>query len=294
MAHIVLLKEKTIADLLSNQQKQDVYCFTETQTLESALKELSQRKILSAPVKQNGGFGGMISMMDIATYVAFASFFKTEQPPTKEEFSKYTKLDAPVSALAGMGSEESTRSWEADESASIFSLLEPFQKGVHRVLVKTGDKHVVVSQSDVVSFINANSQFTGDFFQRSLDTVINRKLVTVTADKSALHAFQKMQQEGISAIPVVDGDGKIVGQISASDLRGITTEKLPEVLGTVKDFEESHFGARAPTTVNESGTIGDAMVQCIAGRLHRVWVVNGDGKAVGVVTLSDLLKQFSE
>ena len=49
-----------------------------------------------------------------------------------------------------------------------------------------------------------------------------------------------MKKEGVSALAVVDPSGKLVGNFSASDLKGLFRQRLPDFLKSVEQFLKDH------------------------------------------------------
>ncbi|KAG5456308.1 MAG: hypothetical protein BJ554DRAFT_3988 [Olpidium bornovanus] len=61
-------------------------------------------------------------------------------------------------------------------------------------------------------------------------------LVCAVEDETALAAFTKMSRADLLALPILDSHGKIVGNLSASDLRGKTGANLEMFNLPVRDF----------------------------------------------------------
>ena len=47
-----------------------------------------------------------------------------------------------------------------------------------------------------------------------------RKVVTIVETESAIHAFVKMKNEGVSSIGIVNEEGRLTNTLSPSDLKG--------------------------------------------------------------------------
>jgi hypothetical protein len=60
--------------------------------------------------------------------------------------------------------------------------------------------------------------------------------VTINWKERALDGFMKIQRNFISAVAIVDDDGKLIGTLSASDLRGIDGHRLKLMLLPALDF----------------------------------------------------------
>jgi CBS domain-containing protein len=114
----------------------------------------------------------------------------------------------------------------------------------------------------------------------------------------------RLREQHVSAFPVVDLDGKVIGMVSEADL--LPKEALE---GTVPSVLHSLGGSREQsriTAVNAADlmtkpavTIGpDAPVTHAARlmytrRVKRLPVTNDDGRLIGIVTRSDVLSVYS-
>jgi CBS domain-containing protein len=63
---------------------------------------------------------------------------------------------------------------------------------------------------------------------------IRRDLVTVPVDADVHVALREMRQAGIRRVPVVDGNGKLVGILSLDDVIRHIAKQLNEVAETVR------------------------------------------------------------
>ncbi|KAJ3113496.1 hypothetical protein HDU96_003319, partial [Phlyctochytrium bullatum] len=128
-----------------------------------------------------------------------------------------------------------------------------------------------------------------------------RGVVTVPDTFTAIQAFRVMYLHRVTAVAVVDGNGGLVANLSASDLRGITADKesLGALLLPVFTFLEAHTH-RTPQqikgdqirVVKPSETLSTAVKCMVRDRIHRVWVQGAHDKPIGVVTLTDVVSAF--
>lgn len=146
---------------------------------------------------------------------------------------------------------------------------------------------------------------------RRIENVMTREPVCVSSTASFKEVAETLAEHRISGVPVVDADRKVVGVVSETDL---TTRQAALAVGTVHEkrrvrlpFAAGRNARRTAvkaTAANAGGlmtapavTIGtDASVTEAARsmaehRVDRLPVVD-DGRLVGIVTRSDLLKVF--
>lgn len=132
--------------------------------------------------------------------------------------------------------------------------------------------------------------------------VMTRDVVTVSPEDSWLSAVRKIKQHRVHALPVVDGDGRVVGVISESDLmareerldpgRGWTGLPRPRDVRRAKAMTVRDAMSRRCVTVAPETPLGEAARAMHRRRVGRLPVVTADGRLVGILTRSDLLSVF--
>mmetsp|Transcript_23834 Transcript_23834/g.46700 ORF Transcript_23834/g.46700 Transcript_23834/m.46700 type:complete len:156 (-) Transcript_23834:110-577(-) len=104
----------------------------------------------------------------------------------------------------------------------------------------------------------------------------------------------------LSALPVVDAKGELVGNLSGSDMRNMTKDNLDDLLLSVEDFLWKINGKskmRTPVTVTLDTPFLEAIEKIMGNSVHRLWVTGtgkGDkNKVKGVLSLTDIIYKFS-
>lgn len=158
----------------------------------------------------------------------------------------------------------------------------------------------VVSQSDVVRLLYDNrSAFSAGLSQTVEQLELDAGAVlTVPASLPVLAAFGHMARDRKSSLGVTEG-GKLVGNLSASDLRGLTPEDFPLLLQPAGEFAKRAAakagGAPAPlVTVKLSSTFEEVLAALTQHHLHRVYVVDAEGAPVSIITLTDVLRLITK
>jgi CBS domain-containing protein len=141
--------------------------------------------------------------------------------------------------------------------------------------------------------------------------IMNTDVPVVSPDDDARKAIEILARQDLAAIPVVDGDGKVVGIVSESDLILSDEESdlhLPHMLnimggvvfvGSMKGFEDrldkafatkvSELMTPDPITVDGERSAAE-VARLIADRHHNhIPVTDGSGKLLGLVTRADAL-----
>jgi len=112
-----------------------------------------------------------------------------------------------------------------------------------------------------------------------VEELMSASVVATEPHKSVAHVRSIMEKNKISAIPVVDTDGRPVGIVSMSDLLAETSDGTPvskimtEKVYTIPKYDDVSIAARVMRN----------------HRIHRV-VVTHEKKIVGILSAFDLLK----
>jgi CBS domain-containing protein len=138
--------------------------------------------------------------------------------------------------------------------------------------------------------------------------IMSRPVITVREDTTLEAVARTMLDHRIGSVPVVDGDGKLVGIISESDFVGkergmpFSAFRTPMILGhgiTAAGIERIYAASRqiraraimtSPVeTLTEATPVTDIVLRMIRRDLKRLPVVRG-GRPVGMVTHHDVLR----
>ena len=135
------------------------------------------------------------------------------------------------------------------------------------------------------------------YLQKSTLTVgqvMSKPPITVKVKDSLGLAASRMSQHGIKRLPVVDEHGKLVGVISRVDILRLVAEitptkvKQPIKAGrTVEDIMSPKF-----PFVKRDDDLSVIIERMLENGLHRVIVVGDDGKAMGLISDSDVVARI--
>jgi CBS domain-containing protein len=144
-----------------------------------------------------------------------------------------------------------------------------------------------------------------------VSSVMSWRVVCVQSDLPERAVLMVLVEQGISGMPVVDGAGRPVGVISATDLlrdqydiiEDEEDELLPHwVRGAVEQHRVGGRGGRRPgrtaadlmtpsaISVREDVTVREAAALMARHHIHRLPVVAADGMAVGILSSLDLVR----
>jgi CBS domain-containing protein len=116
-----------------------------------------------------------------------------------------------------------------------------------------------------------------------------RRLVTLTPETDIMKAMGILLDEGISAAPVVDAQGRLIGILSKKDCLRVafTASYHQEWGGSVADFM-----TREVETIEAETDIVQAAKRFLEGQ-HRVFPVLRAGRLAGMISRHDILKALS-
>jgi len=262
-------------------------------SVESVLAKLFAHKIISLPLlNETGQFIGIISLQDIVMDLVWRP---EEKLPTSQNLARLVR---DVFALR----EEAKYLWIFQPTENLATIIDTFANGVHRGLVPQQDdqtkhyRYVMLSQSDIVKFLSQNLSSFKDLANKTMTQLKlgEKRTETITADLRTFDAFKLLGDEYVSALPIVEKEtGRLLGNLSASDLRGLTVSKLRFLNESIETFLQAQLGGiRAPVSVKPSVTLAQVIQNLVDNRVHRVWLIDDKEKPIGVVTLTDVLNVF--
>jgi CBS domain-containing protein len=307
-----------------DQKPNPVISATSDQTVEEVLKLLRETEIHSVPIRDpkqkitsNGTpFLGMANTVDLLTAFAFQPVFNTYDTDKKigelredtlKQLNKEQQrvLKSPIAECMGI-SLESQRLQGFSEKDPVYKIIDSFSVGNHRALIfhQKDPQWSFLSQIDVLRYLKDQSysadSMLHDLFKMPLYSLklvrANQKMTMINSRRSAISGFRHMMlHKELSALPVVDEEGKLMETLSTSDFHFITLENFKDVLLPVKDYLEKRRGEFKQTliTVFPDQRLFNVVDAILMTGVHRVWVVDKAHKPVGVISLTDIMKTFS-
>lgn len=135
-------------------------------------------------------------------------------------------------------------------------------------------------------------------FEIETRNYMSSPLRTAHVDDSLDDARGRMEEVGVSALPVADDDGRVVGVLSRTDLlrtgrRQSGTRPGARLLAFPDDRTAGEEMTEDPVTVPAEAPLSRVAERMLDGRLHRIFVTE-DGEITGVVTPRDLMRAVAE
>lgn len=118
----------------------------------------------------------------------------------------------------------------------------------------------------------------------SLERFCKRPIVTIAPEKTIQEACQLLQERNIGCL-LVEEQGKLCGILTDRDI-------ALRVTGQGKDPQLTHVGTvmtANPVRIPVSSTLHELTMLMHGQRVRRVPIIDESGRAIGIVTLDDLL-----
>jgi CBS domain-containing protein len=137
----------------------------------------------------------------------------------------------------------------------------------------------------------------------TVSDVMTRTAVAVGRDAPFKDVVALMDQWKVSALPVLEGEGRVIGVVSEADLllkeefrdsdpdRFVQRERLAD-LAKAGGVTAQELMSTPAVTVHADATLGEAARIMARRRVKRLPVVDGVGMLEGIVSRADLLKVF--
>jgi len=271
----------TVSALL---QGKALYVAQATDDIQQVLNILNTNNILSVPIFSADKVLGILSVMDIAVFLTWGS----------DVLTQHRSLSMRAGDILGFWSSTKDVFSLYPDDFPLLRIMEPFSNGSHRVLVTTGNTFNVLSQTDVVKYLFNNLSEFQTISQKSLhDLGIKEKpVISLDYTQNAINGFRKMIESKVQAVAIVENQ-KLTENLSGSDLRGLTPDKLSLLYTPVRQFLQTHRGVIRPAiTISIQSTLEQAMKIIISNSIHRLWITNDQGEPKGCLSLTDIIQIF--
>ncbi|GBB96380.1 hypothetical protein RclHR1_02740011 [Rhizophagus clarus] len=276
-------------------------------TVREALKTMEQYNITSLPIysHDSDNIVTIVNLVDVLNYI-IKEAVADEKLPSKLDSEKSLSLNNPIEVVMTLDADrESYRMLKADANEPIHQLIEAFSSGIHRCLVIDYTEKVhpyVLTQTDIIRYVQTNPEcLSGIDLNNSLESfglAGPRNVVIGRDNETALNVYRRMAEKSLTGIPIIKHDGEhLIGNLSVSDLRGLNYASINNLVLPVLDFLGTLPKAEAtlnPITVSKDISLKEALKIIVDNHIHRLWVVNKERKVDNVISLTDLIKLFSQ
>jgi len=277
-----------------------------------AIEILLKNKVRAAPVMENNKFIGVLDLRDTVKF-ALQSYKKSQDNGSTNNNNNDDSNANKNKALQwlAMSPQITTQSLKylsrmrqfktVYNNESLKDLMILLAKGAHIVgVINKADNKLVTILTQGQLFqqiykvwgksVKANIQLS----KLQKYKYITSPVKCIKNTSKAYDAFETMSQLNLSGLAVINDEGKIIHNTSATDIKLwlIASNTLDE---TIEQFlisiRKLSLTEKYPITVcNLSDTFGRGMAKLQATKYHRLWIVDTNGKPVGVLALTDIFK----
>jgi len=182
--------------------------------------------------------------------------------------------------------------WSVPRNEPLLALINNFMKGrIHRVPIVGDDNHISgsVTQSDVVQFLFKNEEHFHSVMKKTLKELDLEEgsVVSVIETQPLIKALSTIVETQFTGLAVIDSQGKLVGNVSASDVKGLSLETFNTLNLPIRDFVK-----HKPVCIQKGSTMRDVISKIVEYHVHRVFVVDDANKLLNVISLTSVLKAF--
>jgi len=278
-------------------------------TVEEALKRMVRFNISSVPVLKSKtdktilGFAGVLDFL--AHLVNLISQegggLNLDQANLKSKTETFRAT--PICAVVDQSGRDPFYVMDGEESLA--DAVEYYLKGVQRIAITddNGDIVGVISQWSVANYLATVPTDDKEWIPILREPVCKAKytsnVVSVNGKDNTLQAFHKMHTNNLSAVAVVDDDGKLIGNLSATDLKGFQLylndfndllQPVSQFLGLIrkKQRRQENFVVAFTPDIQVKEIVKKFNEEIV----HRAYIIDNDRKPIGVFSLTDLMKQL--
>ncbi len=136
--------------------------------------------------------------------------------------------------------------------------------------------------------------------------IMNKEVMSLSADMSAREALEILEKKQISGLPVIDNEGKLLGMFTEKNILAHILPSYVETVGKfvydqdpkatkkklsqLKDFKVSHLMRKDVVTTDPDASLSEVARRMLVEKARRVPVVDKSGKVVGIVARCDVLR----
>uniref|UniRef100_A0A6B2LCU7 CBS domain-containing protein n=1 Tax=Arcella intermedia TaxID=1963864 RepID=A0A6B2LCU7_9EUKA len=260
------------------------------------MKILNKENILSIPVisEKETRFLGFVDVLDIASSV-YHEWLKVSSELNGDLFPDEKYFETPISELLNYSRIDYP--YFVSTTDTIEKVIQLFRSPrvahrLHRVAVLDENKKMVdvLSQSDIIRFAAANiTKFKSKKSKIAEELKIIRAPIMLKVDCSIADALLCVCNNMISGIALVDEQFQLIGNFSASDLRGIDPSCFTFFSGSVLQFLSKQSTPKPTKFMKEQSTLEEIVKEIASDNIHRIFVTSDAGFPKGVISLIDII-----
>ncbi|KAL9658166.1 hypothetical protein ABK040_013078 [Willaertia magna] len=298
-------KSYTIAEMMKHfNKKKEIISLKNNQSLKEALLILANNNILSAPVyNEENKCIGLLDVLDCATFTKETFYKNSETSEWKNYLLQFSFDIEKVESVINMSGKNPYIPMVPSDS--LFSLLEKFSNGVHRIPIINPTNEEVIFVCSQMTLFTFLFQTLNEPLLPLINLLRNKniqeilpnlsKVISVKETQLAIEAIKEISERGISAIGVTSQQtDQLIGCISASDLQGFIDEDYHHLASPVLEFQrkskEKKNLKNIPDLVFCKGNqlLDDVINRLLIDKVHRIFIMNDNMEVLGLISLTDI------
>lgn len=254
---------------------------------EDGFHVLTSNRIHAAPVfdSKSNSWVGLVDLKDFASFVIH-THDHPDAPKTRfvRELCNYSGTDNWIALF---------------DDATVESALKRFARiRYHRMPVMSrsdSDKMLcMVSQASLLAFIHRRMLDVAEDFKGTLasDLIADAGLslvVTVTIHGTMLDVFRFLLKTNVNGVAVVDRKGRLINNISISDLKFTEQNHQRTMESTVERFIQLHPERHVAVYCSPAAPMTEVIKKVVENKVSRVYVCGPDRVIQGIITLTDII-----
>ncbi|XP_043288182.1 dentin sialophosphoprotein isoform X2 [Venturia canescens] len=236
-----------------------------------------------------------VGMLTITDFIKILQMYYTSPSVTMEELEEH-ELDTWRKVLKDQVNPLVSISPDASLYDAIKTLI---NNRIHRLPVidpETGNVLYILTHKRILRFLFLyihelpKPSFTNKTL-RDLRIGTFDNIETATEETSIILALKKFVERRVSALPIIDTEGKLVNIYSKFDVINLAAEKtynnLDVSLREANEHRNEWFEGVQSCKLDEN--LFTVMEKIVRAEVHRLVVVDEEDKVIGIISLSDLL-----
>ncbi|XP_068627428.1 uncharacterized protein [Battus philenor] len=236
-----------------------------------------------------------VGMLTITDFIRILQMYYTSPNVAMEELEEH-RLDTWLNVLK----DTIVPLVSTEPGASLYDAIRILiTNRIHRLPVidhETGNVLYILTHKRILRFLflYINDLPKPSYLQRKLrDLRIGTlsDIETATEETSIIEALSKFVNRRVSALPVIDRDGRLKDIYAKFDVINLAAEKsynnLDVTLKKANEHRNEWFEGVQKCNLDE--TLYDVMERIVRAEVHRLVVVDTEDKVIGIISLSDLL-----
>ncbi|VEU23417.1 DEKNAAC104640 [Brettanomyces naardenensis] len=291
------LQSKTSFDVLPVSYR--VIVFETSLLVKRALNILLQNSIVSAPLwnSKTSRFAGLLTSNDFINVIQYYS-----QNPDQFQFIDNLTLNGLRDVEKAVGTTTSLETVSIHPFKPLYdACVKMIQSSARRIPLIDEDedthREIVVSvltEYRILKFVSMNCKETKILLQplHELNIGTMTNISAAKLETPVMEVIDLMIQKSISSVPIVDDQDKLINVYEAVDvltlIKGGLYTDLTLSVGEALLKRSDDFEGVYTCTLNDSLFAISETIR--KARVHRLFIVDDEGKLLGVLTLSDILK----